>query len=447
MPPTRWAETPDGESIAYQHFGAGPGSLVLVSPWINHLEASWGLPENEAMLRRLAAFLRVIYFDARGTGMSDRLAAVPTLEQRAEDIIAVMDATGTERASLYGLLDGAALAAFFAATKPERTDALVFCGYPRTMRAPDYPWGEEQEADDALLARLTAIWGDEEHAEEFVRLITGDGPRPGNPEWARLQVRHARLSATPKSVSIFNRMWQETDIRHLLPSVRVPTLVLAGENDEEAVLVGKYVAERIPEARLVTFPGNPNPILTDQEPIAEAIRKFLGAPRPAPDTERVLATVLFTDVVGSTQKAAELGDDQWKRLLERHNQTVRQVLEHHRGREVSTAGDSFLATFDGPSRAVKCARAISEAVEPLGLEVRAGCHTGEIELMGGADVGGIAVHIGARVGALAGPSEVLVSSTVRDLVAGSGLVFEDRGEHQLKGVPGEWHLYALENER
>jgi class 3 adenylate cyclase/alpha-beta hydrolase superfamily lysophospholipase len=442
IPATHWAETADGESIAYQHFGAGPGTIVFVAPWINHLEASWAIPERVALLQRLAAFSRVIYFDARGTGMSDRLAAVPTLEQRTDDILAVMDATGTNRAALLGLLDGAALAAFFAATRPDRVDALVFCGYPRTMWAPDYPWGWTQEAEDSFLARIVPIWGDEDHAEEFEQLISGDWPLPSaDPERARQHAKWARLAATPRNVRTFERMWQETDVRDLLPSVRVPTLVLAAADDEEDLLVGEYVAERVPQARIAAYPGYPNLFLADSGPIAETIREFLGAPRPAPDRERVLATVLFTDVVGSTRKAAELGDAQWKTLLERHNRTVRQILRHHGGREVSTAGDGFLATFDGPSRAVKCARAICEAVKPLGLEVRAGCHTGEIELMG-ADVGGVAVHIGARVAALAGPSEVLVRSTVKDLVAGSGLVFEDRGEHALKGVPEMWRLYA-----
>jgi len=444
IPRTHWAETVDGESIAYQHFGAGPVSIVIVSPWINHLETSWTIPEWATLLQRLAAFSRVIYFDARGTGMSDRLAAVPTLEQRAEDILAVMDATGTERAALFGLLDGAALAAFFAATHPDRTDALVFCGFPRAVWAPDYPWGRTQEADDEVSARLEAIWGDDDHAEEFVRLIYGDVPLPSDPQWARQNVTLARLSATPKSMRLFNRMWRETDVRHLLPSVRVPTLVLAPADDEERLLVGKYVAERIPGARLATYPGNPSPFLADSEPMAEAIRAFLGVSRPAPDRERVLATVLFTDIVGSTDKACEVGDACWTELLEKHNTTIRALLAQYRGTEVKTTGDGFLATFDGPSRAVMCAQAICEAVRPLGLAVRAGCHTGEIELMG-ADVGGIAVHIGARVGALAGPSEVLVSSTVKDLTAGSGLVFTDRGEHVLKGVPGSWHLYAVEH--
>jgi len=444
MPPTHWAETADGESIAYQHFGAGPACIVIVSPWINHLEASWTIPESVAILQRLAAFSRVIYFDARGTGMSDRLAAVPTLEQRAEDIRVVMDATGTERAALVGLVDGAALAAFFAATHPDRTDALVFCGFPRAQRAPDYPWGYTQEFNDAVSARLEAIWGDEDHAEEFVRLIYGDQQFARDPQWARQHVVLARLAATPKNVRLFNRMWQETDVRHLLPSVRVPTLVLAPADDEESLLVGKYVAERIPGARLATYPGNPSRFLADSEPMAEAIREFLGAPRPAPEVNRVLATVLFTDVVGSTDKACEVGDACWTEALEKHNTTIRAFLAQYRGTEVKTTGDGFLATLDGPSRAVMCAQAICEAVQPLGLEIRAGCHTGEIELMG-SDVGGVAVHIGARVGALAGPSEVLVSSTVKDLVAGSGLAFEDRGEHKLKGVPGSWRLYAVES--
>jgi class 3 adenylate cyclase/pimeloyl-ACP methyl ester carboxylesterase len=447
IPPTHWAETADGDSIAYQHFGAGPCCLVLVAPYTNHLEASWTIPEWAAILRCLAAFSRVVYFDARGTGMSDRLADVPTLEQRAEDIRVVMDATGTERAALFGLLEGAALAAFFAATHPDRTDALVFCGMPRTLWAPDYPWGLTQAVAEEDNACLEAIWGDEDRAEEFFRLL-GNQQLARDPQWARDYVRWARLSATPKSVRLFNRMWQDTDVRHLLPSVRVTTLVLVPADDAAYRQVGEYVAQRIPVARLSTYPGNPNPCLTDSKPITEAIREFLGAPRPVPDTARVLATVLFTDIVGSTDTACEVGDACWTEVLEKHHATVRAILAQYHGAEVKTTGDGFLATFDGPSRAVMCAQAICAAVRPLGIEVRAGCHTGEIEVLGegsgaGADVGGVAVHIGARVAALAGPSEVLVSSTVKDLVAGSGLVFEDRGERTLKGIPEPWHLYAV----
>jgi class 3 adenylate cyclase/pimeloyl-ACP methyl ester carboxylesterase len=442
IPEVHWAETVGGENIAYQCFGRGPVTLVFVNAWVNHLEACWELGQSAALLRQLAAFAQVIFFDARGTGMSDRVAAVPNLEQRAEDILAVMRATGTEQAALIGFLDGAALAAFFAATQPDRTVALVFCGFPRSTWAPDFPWGVKKDEDDKINKRLYEIWGDERHVDEFTRLIYGDIPLPTDPEWARQHARWARLAATPTSMMTFSRMWQQSDVRDILPSIHVPTLVMAGTDDQDGIDVGRYVAERIPGATLVLYPGNyATPFIGDSKPLTEMVREFLGAPRPAPDLDRVLATVLFTDIVGSTKKAAELGDAPWGDLLGAHNDAVRREFERFRGREVVTTGDGFLATFDGPARAVRCARAICEAVRPLGLEVRAGCHTGEIELVG-ADVGGIAVHIGARVGALAGPSEVLVSSTVKDLVAGSGLVFEDRGEHELKGVPDRWHIYA-----
>jgi len=444
VPQTRWAETIDGLDIAYQAFGDGPVTIVLIMSWITHLEVDWEFPHYAAFLRRLASFARVILFDKRGTGMSDRFARPPDLEARMDDVRAVMDATGTERAALLGLSDGAALAALFAATYPDRTLAVIFDGQAKTAWAPDYPWGEPDDAQE--IRRMREIWGDEEHAAEFGRLVYGaDLPELKDPEFCRSWAREARYAATPRSMAAFNDVYRQTDVRDILPLVQAPTLVpTPSEGDEDTRASDAYVAERIAGAKTAVYRGRPGaPYLGGCEDYVRLIQRFLeSVTAEEAELDRMLATVLFTDVVGSTQKAADLGDARWKELLGRHDAASRAMIARYRGNTVKATGDGFLATFDGPARAVRCAQGICTAVKPLGIEVRAGCHTGEIELMG-ADVGGIAVHIGARVGALAGPSEVLVSSTVKDLVAGSGLVFEDRGAHKLKGVPGEWHLHAL----
>ncbi len=365
-----------------------------------------------------------------------------------DDVIAVMDAAGVERAAVYGWGEGsAAVAALHAGTHPDRTTALLIDGWLATRWAPDFPQGISPEDVDAYLARLVAIWGDEDHALEIGQLTCGNRPEDGpwdDPEFVRWHARLARYSATPGSVEAFERDEYETDARDVARQVRVPTAVLIKErNVPEEVANAEYNAALIPGAQLIRVAGAARiPMFDGIEAYTDAMVAFLKSVEDEEhELDRVLATVLFTDIVGSTDKACELGDRKWTDLLERHHQTVRALLARYRGTEVDTAGDGFLATFDGPARAVKCAQAICEAVKPLGLEVRAGCHTGEIELLG-ADVGGIAVHIGARVAALAGPSEVLVSSTVKDLVAGSGLIFEDRGEHELKGVPGRWRLYS-----
>jgi class 3 adenylate cyclase len=450
MPQTRWAETVDGLDIAFQEFGDGPVTILVVPAGVTHVEIDWGIPPYAAFLRQLATFARVVMFDKRGTGMSDRFTGVPDLEARMDDVRAVMDASGTDRAALLGLLDGAALAALFAATYPARTFALIFDGEARRAWAPDYPWGVSAEYDERT-DRLLEIWGDETHAGEFARLYYNeDAPEFRNEQLCRSWVRSARFSATPKSFVAFDRVMRETDVRDVLPLVQTPTLVpMPSEVDDDDRESLAYIAERISGARLETYTGRwAVAYLGESEDYVRVIRRFLGSvTQEEAELDRMLATVLFTDVVSSTKRSADVGDARWKELLERHNAIVRAQLGRYRGTEVKTMGDGFLATFDGPARAVKCAQGICEAVKPLGLEVRAGCHTGEIELLGGegtsnADVGGIAVHIGARVGALAGPSEVLVSSTVKDLVAGSGLVFEDRGEHTLKGVPEPWRLYA-----
>jgi len=465
VPKTRWAQTVDGVWIAYHDIGKGPLTLVFTNDMYSHLEIYWELPGFVRFMNRLAAGARVLNFDRRGTGMSDRVELTPTLESRIDDAIAVMDAAGVERAAVYGWGAGSsAMATLHAGTHPERTTALLIDGWLTTRWTPDFPWGVTPEDYAAYLARLVAIWGEDDHALEIGQLTCGNRPEDGmwhDPEFLRWHSRLARYSATPGSFKAFEQYEYELDARDIARQLRVPTAVLVKEgNSPENVHIAEYNAELIPGARLIRVPGAASiPMFDGIDAYTDAMLAFL---RSVQDEERaldrVLATVLFTDVVGSTVRACELGDAAWTELLERHHQVTRALLARYRGQEVKTMGDGFLATFDGPARAVKCAQAICEAVKPLGLEVRAGCHTGEIELLGsaggadttaagssteGADIGGVAVHIGARVAALAGPSEVLVSSTVKDLVAGSGLVFSDRGEHRLKGVPEKWRLYAV----
>jgi class 3 adenylate cyclase len=449
IPQTRWATTVDGASIAYQDFGEGPVTLVLVLGWISHLEIYWEQPRYVRFMRRLARNMRVLTFDKRGIGMSDRTLAAD-LETRMDDVRAVMDAAGVERAALLsGGSGGPCLAAFFAASQPERVLALIVYGLFCCRRSPDYPYGWTPEDYEADTRNNTAHWGDPSYAAEFARRnVFGDrvvDALHDSPAFLGWFTRMARFSATPATIAEYDRVTYETDVRDILPSIHVPTASLQATGWEEEVrALAVYNAGLVAGATVVEYAGAATVNwIEDPEPFVAAIEGFLGSVRrEQEDLDRMLATVLFTDVVGSTQRAAELGDKRWKELLERHSTAVRALLARYRGTEVKTMGDGFLATFDGPARAVRCAQGICEAVRPLGLEVRAGCHTGEIELLG-ADVGGIAVHIGARVGALAEPSEVLVSSTVKDLVAGSGLSFTDRGEHELKGVPGPWHLYAV----
>jgi len=449
VPKTRWAETVDGVWIAYQDIGHGPHTLVFTNSMYSHLEVYWELPQFAHFMNRLAADVRVLNFDRRGTGMSDRVMITSSLEAGMDDISAVMDAAGVERAAIYGWGTGsAALAALFAGTHPERASALLIDGWLALRRASDFPQGVALEEWDAIMARLAEIWGDDDHALEIGQLTCGDRPEDGpwdDPKFVRWHAKLARYAATPGSFLAFERQEYETDARAIGRQVHVPTAVLIKEgNFPDDIENAAYNAALIPGAQLIRVAGAALiPMFDGIEAYTDAMVAFLKSVEDEEHAlDRVLATVLFTDVVGSTAKAADAGDREWCELVERHHTTVRAMLARYRGTEIKTMGDGFLATFDGPARAVRCAQGICEAVKPLGLEVRAGCHTGEIELMG-ADVGGIAVHIGARVGALAGPSEVLVSSTVKDLVAGSGLVFEDRGEHELKGVPEPWRLYSV----
>jgi class 3 adenylate cyclase/pimeloyl-ACP methyl ester carboxylesterase len=449
VPEVRWARTVDGACIAYQDLGGGPVTLVVIHGWVSHLEVYWEQSRYVRFLSRLSRNMRVIVFDKRGIGMSDRVSGTPDLGVLLDDVRAVMDAAGVEKAALLAWGGpGPELAAFFAATHPDRTLCLALNGSLHYRREPDYPHGESEEDFEDGLARCLEAWGTEAGAREFVR--TGftaeppDGTPCRTPEFLRWCARFARNAATPVGYEAFERMWFATDVRRILPTISVPTADFFAAGQSKDAELSRAQAGLIPGAVSVPV-STPWEVIWvhDPEPMVSAIEQFITSVR-AEETEldRVLATVLFTDVVGSTDRACELGDRAWTELLERHDQTVRALVTRFRGTEIKTTGDGFLATFDGPARAVKCAQGVCAAVKPLGLEVRAGCHTGEIELLG-ADVGGIAVHIGARVAALAGPSEVLVSSTVKDLVAGSGLVFQDRGEHRLKGVPEVWRLYAL----
>lgn len=434
IPKTRWAKTVDDAYIAYQDFGEGPVALVVIHGWVTHLEVLWEQPRCARFMRRLAERMRVLQFDKRGTGMSDRFARPPDLEARMDDVRAVMDTAGVERAALFGWGDGGPpLAAFFAAAHPERTVALCIDPHIHLRRTHDYPFEVTEEEFEEWLSHLTTIWGDEVP-------IFDDPP---DAEYVRWEAKMSRYGATPGSMVALSRMWFETDVRDILPAIRVPSLVLSTEASWAGAEPAAYVAERIPGARISSITGRDPFVDDDPEPFVSAIESFLASiRREEAELDRVLATLLFTDIVGSTARIATLGDRRWRALVERHHAIVRALLERYHGTEMDTAGDGFFSTFDGPARAIRCALAIIEAVKPLGLEVRCGVHTGEVEKVDG-KVAGIAVSVGARICSLARASEVLASRTVRDLVAGSGLVFEDRGEHELEGVPGEWRLYAV----
>jgi pimeloyl-ACP methyl ester carboxylesterase len=443
---TRYALSGDVH-IAYQLTGDGPFDLVFVPGFVTHMELQWKLPAFPDFLEVLGSFSRLIRFDKRGTGMSDPVSGAPSLETRMDDVRAVMDAVGSRRAAFYGLSEGAAMAILFAATYPERTAALVVrsCS-PRTMWAPDYPWGRKEDAYQREVDRALRVYGPRADARESVRAL-GMYDEDEIEEFIDF-MRHA---ASPGMLEALYRMNKEIDIREVLPAVRVPALVLHGSEDELVpVEVGAYTAQRLGSARFVELTGIGHLALrTGAGPIEHEIRRFLtdvwetgGWEESAPD--RMLATVLFTDIVESTSKASELGDRRWRELLSQHNALVRRELLRFRGREVATTGDGFLATFDGPARAIRCAGAIVGGVHDLGLAVRAGLHTGECEIAEG-KVAGIAVHTGARVVAKAQADEVLVSSTVKDLVAGSGITFKDRGIQDLKGIPGEWRLFAVDH--
>lgn len=424
-------------SIAYQVTGAGPLDLVLVPGFISHLEHDWQNPQHAAFLDRLGSFARLIRFDKRGTGLSDRQGGVHDLEARMDDVRAVMDDVGSERAALFGYFEGGPMSMLFAATHPERTQALVLCSTAATRnRSESYPWGQSDEQRRTIRERVADRWGEGANVLHFA------------PEADEATIRwwgeRDRIGGSPGAIQLLMESTRITDVREILPSIQAPTLVLHRKNDpflqvEEA----RYLSARIPGARLVLVPGHTTLPWLEGEFLLDETQEFLTGVRPSPVSERVLATILFTDLVSSTEKVRELGDAAWARLLEQHHIVVRRQLARFSGEEIDTAGDGFFAVFDGPARAIRCAAAVRDEVRKLGLDIRAGVHTGEVERPRGGTPRGIAVHTGARVAATASGGDIMVLSTTRDLVAGSGIEFEDRGEVELKGLDGPRHIYAV----
>jgi len=440
-PVTRYAKS--GEySIAYQIIGDAPLDLVYVPGFVSHVEAVWEDPDYARFLDRLASFSRLIIFDKRGTGLSDRVPVklLPTLEERMDDVRAVMDAAGSERAALFGVSEGGPMSMLFATTYPERVAALALYGtYAKRVRAADYPWAPTLEEHQDRLDVVERDWGGPVDLEAWAPSNVNDE------RFKRWWAQYLRLGASPAAARAVLEMTLEIDVRDILPAIRVPTLVMHRTGDRRIDVGGsRYLAERIPNARFVELDGVDHLIwVGDYEAVAEEIGEFLTGTRQAAEPSRVLATVLFTDMVESTSRAVALGDARWRALISDHDRLVRAQLARFRGREIDRRGDGFLAIFDGPARAIRCALSIIERVHELGIQVRAGLHTGELDIIE-SGVAGIAVHTGARVMSLAGADEVLITSTVRDLVAGSGLSFSDRGIHELKGVPGSWRILRVE---
>lgn len=433
--PIKYAKS-DGVHIAYRVFGDGARDMVLIPGTLSHVEVLWELPAWEYLLKRLTSFARVIVFDKRGQGLSDRVAE-QTLDERIGDVRAVMDAAGSKSATVYGWSEGGPMSLMFAATYPERTSSLVLYGSFASIKG-GIGYAPEQYAQH--LDQLSAHWGEG-------TLVAANAPsQVKNEAFVRGMGRLERASASPASIVALMRANYEIDVRHILPSIHLPTLIMHRVGDALVpVEQGRYLASHIPGAKYLEVPGTDHTVsdLETQDIIADEIEEFVTGERHRPEADRVLATVMFTDIVGSTQRASEMGDSRWRELRGNWQDLMRKELAAYRGREVDTAGDGLLATFDGPARAVRCACSVRERVHALGLQVRTGLHTGECELAGDSVVG-IAVHIGARIAAIAGPDEVLVSSTVKDLTAGSGLKFGDRGPHTLKGVPDDWRLFAVQ---
>jgi class 3 adenylate cyclase len=437
--PIKFAKSGDVH-LAYRIFGDGPRDIVLIPGTLSHAELSWETPAKLRLLERLTAFSRVIVFDKRGQGLSDRVFAAPeyTLEERIGDIRVVMDAAGCERANLYGWSEGGPASLMFSATYPERTSSLVLYGTFASIKDP--PWSEPAEEWEKMILSWEPHWG------EGILMQRNAPSVWGNKAICERVGRWERATASPGSIVALMRTNYALDVRHVLPAIRVPTLILHRVGDSLVPFeCGRHLAQNIPGARLVEMQGTDHSIVDSdtEEFVADQIEEFITGERHPLEPDRVLATVMFTDIVGSTQRASELGDGRWRELLGSWYAMVRKELVAFRGREVNTLGDGLLATFDGPARGVRCACSIRERVHALGLQVRVGLHTGECELVDD-DVAGIAVHIGSRVAALADPDEVLVSSTVKDLVAGSGLKFVDRGAHSLKGIPDEWRLFVVQ---
>jgi class 3 adenylate cyclase len=442
QPETRYARSKDGH-VAYQVVGDGPLDLVCIPSWATNVDVMWEEPSVARFLHRLATFSRLLCFDKRGTGVSDPvpLAALPTLEEWMDDVRTVMEAAGSKRAALLGSAQGGQMAMLFAATYPERVSALILAATgARALQDVDYPWGLPADWVAWALQGVEDIWGTGGGLEMIAPSVAHDE------RFRRWYTRYERLAMSPRAATTMCAAFLERDLRGVLPSIRVPTLVLHRAGDRYfQVGHGRYLAEHIPGAKYVELPGEDHLFFVgDTETMLGEIEEFLTGVRPLPESDRVLATVLFTDIVASTERSAQVGDRRWKDLLDQHDILIRGELERHRGRLVKNTGDGILATFDGPARAVRCAQAIATRVKGLGIEVRAGLHTGEVELRG-EDVTGMGVNIAARVMDAAGPGEVVVSSTVRDLVAGSGLRFADRSARELRGVPGEWRLFAVED--
>jgi pimeloyl-ACP methyl ester carboxylesterase/class 3 adenylate cyclase len=450
VPETHYATSGDVQ-IAYQAFGAGP-DLVWVPGWVSQLDLYWEEPALARFLRRLASFARVIVFDRRGLGLSDRVAVarLPALEERMDDVRAVLDDLAVRRATILGQGYASPIAILFAATYPERTTSLVLYAPSAKggLRTDDHPWGATPDEHTAWIERSTRLWGTKEFAAEWLaRLAPSVAGDDRVVEWAARVIRAAGSPAASRALTLMNAAM---DVRAILPHVHVPTLVVArtaatnpkGAVDVDAVEEARWVQGQLPNASLEVVPGRDYlPWFGDQDALVDEIATFVTGARPVREADRVLATVLFTDLVGSTERVAEIGDEHWRALRGEHDETVRRLLTEFGGREIDNAGDGFLATFDGPGRAVRCALSIVSELERLGLQVRAGVHTGEVEVVGDG-VSGIAVHIGARVAALGGAGDVLVTRTVKDLTAGSGIEFGERGTHELRGVPGEWELHA-----
>jgi class 3 adenylate cyclase len=434
----KYTQSEDGTSIAYTVVGDGPIDLLCIPGFVSHLEVFWEAPGAENYFGRLASFARLIMFDKRGQGLSDRPPTPPVLEQSVADARAVLDAVGSETAAVYGISEGGPMSCLLAASHPERVSALALYGtWGRILKAPDHPTGLTEDQFERFIAAARRDWGGPVALRFWAPSMADD--EAVQQWWAKL----LRLGTSPAGAEAVIRLYTQIDIRPILPTITAPTLVVHREGDlmvpfEQA----RMVAAAIPGAKLVQLPGKDHVPIYKPEEILDEVEEFFTGQRTEREPDRMLATVMFTDIVDSTRRAAELGDRGWRELIERHDDLMRRELERHRGRAVKTLGDGFLATFDGPARAIRCATSAREAVRQLGIEIRAGLHTGEVEVMNG-DIGGIAVNIGARVGAAAGPGEVMVSRTVTDLVAGSGITFSDRGVHKLKGVPGEWQLFAV----
>jgi len=443
IPETRYAPTPDGGYIAYKVIGEGPIDVGHVNAMATNLEVAFEYEPVASFWLELASFSRLIVHDRRGTGLSDDMGGLPNLETRAADLRAVLDAADSERAAIFGSADGGMVGALLAATHPDRVSRLIwYSASARAVRAEDWPYGEEPNEIDRLSRMAEEMWGSEAFSREWSlnpAMISSD-------EFLRWSAKMQRYGCAPATASRLIRLNHEYDVRDVLPALRVPTLVLdVDSSSENERRQAQATAALIPGASLRTVHGG-QWLFQDGRAKLDAIREFLGVERPLIEPDRILATVLITDIVNSTRKAAELGDAAWRRLLGKHDEQVKGEIARHRGTYIHGTGDGLIATFDGPARAVRCAHAIVEALAHLGLEIRAGCHTGEIERLDG-DVQGLAVHISARVAAMAGPSEVWTSSTVKDLTAGSDLTFEEVGEYDLKGVPDRWRLYRVMAER